>query len=103
MKTKKGIELAVSTLILFVLGILILIGFITVLTMGWDNFKEIFTGISGSEISRMQNLCEVQCNLDNSYDFCCVEKIVEEVNYTCNSDLLRGDCSITCEGVCSNV
>ena len=100
MKNKSGMELAVSTLILLVLGILILIGFIVILTMGWDNFKTNIIGISGSETSQMQKLCEIQCDLDNTYDFCCSEKIIDKETYYCNDSLLDVGCKINCEGVC---
>jgi hypothetical protein len=101
MKNKKGFDLAISTLILLVLGIFVLIGFILILTMGWGNFKEMVFGISGSEMANAQKVCELQCDLDNKYDFCCVNKTIESKGYSCDSEDLKGNCQINCEGVCN--
>jgi hypothetical protein len=96
-KDKRGVQLAISTLILIILGIIILIGLITILVMGWGNFKAQIQTILGSENSKIRRDCEIQCELGNSYDYCCEEKSVGDEEKTC-LELLNEDCS--CEGRC---
>jgi len=93
---KKGIQLAVSTLILITLGILVLIGLISILIMGWGDFKDNLGAILGSDIARARKNCQIQCGLENNYDYCCEEKLLGEEKYTCQDELLKGDCVLDC-------
>jgi len=99
MKNKKGMQLAVSTIVLLVLGVIILIGFIMILIMGWDDFKIQIGAILGSDVSRAQKACKIQCELENSYDYCCEDKEVNGDVLSCQDDLLSGSCSLDCSGV----
>lgn len=92
MKDKRGIELAISTIILMILGIIVLIGLITILAMGWDNFKMYLGAILGSDISQSRKMCKIQCELENNYDFCCVKKDAGK----CTDEILRTDCILDC-------
>ena len=96
---KKGMQLAISTLILIILGILVLIGLIGILIMGWGDFKTQIKVILGSDMSKAQKNCEIQCSLENYYDYCCEEKLMNGEKYTCQS-LSNKDCS--CEGRCED-
>ncbi len=96
MKNKKGLELAISTIILMILGIAVLIGLIAILVMGWDNFKTQIGAILGSEISQARKSCEVQCELENSYDYCCE---IKDAGVSCQDDLLKGNCVLDCSEV----
>ncbi len=96
MKNKKGVELAISTIILLILGILVLIGLVSILVMGWGNFKMYMGAILGSDTAQAQKLCKIQCSLDNNYDYCCEEKAVKKETYTCKDEILKGDCSMDC-------
>lgn len=98
-KNKKGLELAVSTLILMVLGILVLIGLITILIMGWGDFKDNLGAIMGSEVAQARKNCQIQCGLENDYDYCCEKKLLEEIEPTCQNEILMGDCRLDCREV----
>jgi len=100
-KNKRGLELAISTIILLLLGILVLIGLITILIMGWDNFKMNIGIILGSDISQMQKQCKLQCELNNNYDYCCEIKKIDNNEYTC--DNLIDDCEIECNDICDSI
>jgi len=99
-KDKKGIQLAVSTIILLVLGVLVLIGLILILTMGWDNFKMYLGAILGSEVQQARKMCNLQCKLGYEYDYCCEEKNIKAHVYNCQDEILKGDCSLDCTGLC---
>ena len=98
-KDKKGMELSITTIILLVLGILVLIGLILAVSMGWDNFKTQIGAILGSDVAQARKTCDVQCSLDNSYDYCCGEKEVNDDLLTCSDSLLDVDCEIDCSVV----
>ena len=96
---KKGLQLAISTLILMILGILVLIGLISILVMGWGDFKDQIKIILGSDVAKDKKNCELQCELDNVYDFCCGEKSIKGEKYTCQDELLKTKCTMDCPAV----
>ena len=98
-KNKKGLELAISTIILLILGIFVLVGLISILVMGWGNFKMYIGAILGSDIAQAKKMCNIQCNLDNNYDYCCEDKEVKKETYTCKDEILKGDCGIDCTAI----
>ena len=98
-KNKKGLEMAVSTIILLILGIFVLIGLISILVMGWGNFKMYTGAILGSDTAQAKKMCNIQCGLDNNYDYCCEDKAVKKEVYTCKDEILKGDCNIDCISV----
>ena len=96
-RNKNAMQMSISTLILMVLGILILMGMAAILIMGWGDFKTQVKALSGSEMAKAHKNCKLQCNLDNSYDYCCEKKIIDDNEYTC-VELLEKDCG--CEDIC---
>jgi len=99
LKDKRGLEMAISTIIILVLAVLVLAGLISILVMGWDNFKDNIGTILGSETSQARKDCQVQCNLDNSYDYCCQEKVMGDSSLKCGDEILKGDCILDCSSV----
>tara|TARA_Y100000310_G_C20665959_1_gene807486 strand:+ start:166 stop:471 length:306 start_codon:yes stop_codon:yes gene_type:complete len=99
MKSKKGMQLAISTLILLILGIIVLIGLVTVLVMGWGDFKTQIKMFLGSETASAQKQCKIQCGLDNNYDYCCEDKEIDGVGSTCQSEILKTECVLDCSAV----
>ena len=96
MKDKRGIQLAISTLILLILGIIVLIGLVGVLVMGWGDFKTQIKMFLGSETASAQKQCKIQCGLDNNYDYCCEEKTIDGEELSCQSDVLKTECVLDC-------
>lgn len=98
-KNKKGMELVISTVILFILGVLVLTALITALIFYWDDFKQAVENYSGSDEQRATDLCNSQCSLDKRYDFCCANKTIGAKGVSCA--YLNINCSsISCEGAC---
>ena len=97
---KRAFQLAVSTMILLVLGVLILLGLVLALTGSFERLRDAIRGYSGSDIDNLNKLCQSQCNLDNSYGFCCEERDLGDEKITCLDDRLAVSCDIDCEGVC---
>ena len=95
---KRGLEMAISTLVLLVLGIFLLIGLITILIMGWDDFKLNVSAIMGSDAAKAEKTCKLQCGLENNYDFCCDIKKIKGEEYNCK-DFSAVECDIKCSDV----
>ena len=90
--------MAISTIILLVLGVLILIALVLAFTGAWKKFITNVDDAGGSDMQRAIDLCEAECNLKQEYDFCCGEKQIGEDKKNCTS--LGTGCEIDCEGVC---
>ena len=97
---KRGFELAISTLVLLILGMLILIALVLVLTGVFEKFISAIRGYSGSEVDNLNKLCQSQCDLDNKYSFCCEMKKLGKEDITCLDSRIKAECDINCEGVC---
>ncbi len=97
---KRGLQLAISTIVLLILGLLILIAFVLLLTGQFENFINTIRGYSGSDIDNLSKLCQTQCDLDNKYSFCCEEKRLGKEEITCQDSRLDVDCGVYCSNVC---
>lgn len=97
---KKGFELAISTIILLIIGLLVLIALILAFTGVFANFWSKIRGYSGSEVDNLAKLCDTQCRLDNKYSFCCEEKKLGKQNTTCLDERIKIECEINCGDIC---
>ncbi len=99
---KKGFQLAISTLIVIILGLLILIALSLAFTTGFEGFMNRLRGFQGSEIDNAVNECKTACTMKNEHDFCCKERIVEDEKVTCKDLVEQGkiECDIDCANMC---
>jgi len=95
-KNKRGLELAISTIILLILGIIVLIGLISILVMGWGNFKTTIGAALGSDMAKAQRDCKIQCGLENTIDYCAPKTIGTQTLKCTDAKLKPADCSLTC-------
>ena len=99
---RKGIELAISTLIVIILGILVLAGLLYIITGGFKQFQGTTKSLLGSaEGSAVQQACKLSCSGNDKLTYCCKNFTVANVQVHCNDDRLAVDCSLSCDGVCS--
>ena len=97
-KDKRGVQLAISTIILLVIGLIVLIGIVSILVMGWDDFKTAIGAAFGGDVSGAKRQCLVACAAgntdvycdtitsgDKSYDNCTADTAIEPI-----------DCTLTC-------
>lgn len=102
---KRGIELAISTIILLILGVFVLVGIILMLSGQWKNFTDTISQYWISDVEITRKACELACSTERVYDFCCIkrkatfEKIKESI--TCQDNRLGLECDkVNCEGMC---
>ncbi len=105
-KRKRGMQLAISTLVLLILSVLILIALIMSFTIGWEDFFNKIRGYSPGELDSVISICNTQCSLGSKYDFCCQEKELGKKKILCIDDILKDEvnCDIDCKEIsCDNI
>ncbi|MFH1425152.1 MAG: hypothetical protein ABIG28_00265 [archaeon] len=102
MHSKKAFELAISTLILLVLGILVLIAIIVALTGGFDRFKTTTDPyLDTTEAIALKQACELACENKIPSTFCCDKHDLNNEKVTCSDSKLKIACpEIECTNVC---
>jgi len=95
-KNKRGMELAISTIILMIIGILLLIGLVSILFMGWDDFKTAIGAVLGSDMAKAQKTCKIQCELGNTVDYCADRTVGKETLKCTDPKIKPADCSLAC-------
>jgi len=97
MAQKKGVQLAVSTIVLIILGILVLIGLIFLLATQTSFFSDVLSNFrSENNIDDVVTSCNLLAGSESLFAYCCEEKIVklgrgeDDMAATC-SDLVDED------------
>lgn len=94
---RKGFELALSTLILIILGVVLLIGLIFVLTGGVTRFQGTTDPLlNGNELSGVREACRLACVQDDWNTYCCSNFTVSESTLTCSDERLGVSCGNLC-------
>lgn len=96
----RGFDIAITTVILIIIGVAVLIGFIFFIKNGFSFFN------SGTEpILQTQSLeatrqaCDLVCRSENDIAFCCESIEMNDEEIFCNDSRLNVDCSISCAAV----
>ena len=98
MKNSKGMEMAISTLILIIIGVLVLIGITYALMGGFKTLKgssKPFTDTSTS--SAIKNACNIACESEDKLTYCCKEYEIDDKKIKCNDSRLEVNCQLNCE------
>ena len=93
----KAMEMAISTLIIIVLGILVLIGLVYMMTGGFKSFKETtdpFTDTAQS--TAVRKACMTACDNTDRLTFCCNNYTLNNEQIKCSDARLEIDCSFSC-------
>jgi len=107
---KRGLEMAVSTIIIFVLAVVLLIALVFMFTRSTGSFNDkINTFLGLSNVDNVINNCNNLASQESSYEYCCVKKTIkvsarQNFEMTClnATDMSWGKNiqKINCEGVC---
>jgi|SRR3989344_4671644 len=98
-RNNQGLEMAISTLILLVIGLLVLIGLAYVLTGGFKMFKGA-TGpfIDTTTASAVKQGCSLACTNADKFTFCCKNYTIDGVKVNCGDTRLEVSCGLSCQG-----
>ena len=107
---KKGLEMAISTIIIIIITLVVLIFLITVFTKSTGSFSEKIAMLFGSSnIDSVKDSCNLLVNQNSAYEYCCVNKTVKitsikKTSMTClaASDESWGNSinKLNCENIC---
>ena len=90
---KKGFEMAISTIIIIVLSIVVLIGLILFLSKGFGWFNSGVKPIANTVgFSAVREACNIACNAENSFVFCCETFSVDNKNLSCTDSRIDVSC-----------
>jgi len=93
----KAIQLAISTLVLFIIGSAVLIGIVILLTGGFKSFKESTDPFLDSSLSAsIRQACQLACDQQIRLSFCCEEYDVDDEIIKCTDQRLDLECSLDC-------
>ena len=103
MINSRGFDIAITTIILIIIGVAILIGMVFFVKNGFGFLK------SGTEpllktqsVEATRQACELICRSENEIAFCCDNVGLNDEQVSCLDKRLGVDCSIDCsEVVCS--
>ncbi len=101
MINKKGFELAMSTLIILILGIIVLIGLILVFTGALDVFKDSTEPfLDTARSSSIKQACSLACENSDALTYCCEKYSIDEKEIECSDQRLQVSCEkIKCESI----
>jgi hypothetical protein len=96
---KKAFELTISTLVLFILGILILIALYLAVSGGFEKFKSTTDPFTDTaQASATKQGCSLACSNSDKLTFCCEEYEIDSKKVKCEDKRLEVSCpAITCE------
>jgi hypothetical protein len=96
----RGFDIAITTIILIIVGVAVLVGLVFFIKNGFSFFK------SGTDpILETQNLeatrqaCELVCRSGNEIAFCCQSIKMNDEELYCYNKSLNVDCSLGCAAV----
>jgi len=99
--SKRGFELAISTMVIIILSIVVLIALILIFTGSAGKFWETVKMYFGSEIDSLKKACDYACQMRNNYDFCCLNRTADlgsgKEKITCSDERLNITCNFECE------
>jgi len=96
---KKGIQIAISTLIILVIGVFVLLGLIFMLTGGFRTFQETTQPLlEGTQAAAIKETCNIACATENKLTYCCEEFDLKDGTIMCEDSRLEADCSLSCAG-----
>ncbi|RMD67653.1 hypothetical protein D6817_00870 [Candidatus Pacearchaeota archaeon] len=99
---KRGFELAISTLVIILLGVILLIAIIIFVSGGFDRFKKTTKPLEESSVSSaIIQACNLACQNQDRFFYCCKENELEDKRKIKCTDPLLG---LSCEKVdCAQV
>ncbi len=96
----RGFDIAITTIILIVIGIAVLIGLIFFVKGGFSFFKSGTDPILQTQsLEATRQACELVCRSGNEVAFCCQSIEMNNQKVLCTDELLNVDCELSCAAV----
>lgn len=94
---RRGFELAISTLILIVLGIFVLIGIIYAVSGGFKTFRSSSQPfLDTTQSSSVKEACQLACQNSDKLVYCCKNYTIDTFQIKCPDARLEVNCNFNC-------
>jgi len=96
----RGIDIAITTIVLIVIGIAVLIGLVFFVKNGFGFLKSGTEPLLKTEsLEATRQACNLLCNADNNAAFCCESISLNNEEMFCNDSRLDVNCNVDCSSV----
>ena len=96
----RGFDIAITTIVLIIIGIAVLIGLVFFIKNGFSFFKAGTDPILKTQsLEATRQACELVCRSENVFAFCCESISMNDEEVFCNEDRLNVGCNIDCSKV----
>ncbi|HLC31733.1 MAG TPA: hypothetical protein VJK51_03620 [Candidatus Nanoarchaeia archaeon] len=98
---RKGFELAISTLVVFIIAVVVMIGLIIVVKGGFEKLGRVTEPVFDvAAAGAVKGACELACVNVDRLSYCCTNFTVGSEVVYCFDSRLGVSCSLDCEGIC---
>ncbi len=95
---RRAFELAISTLILIILGILLLVAIVYALTGGFKTFKSSTQPfLDTTQSSSVKQACSLACQNTDKLVYCCKNYTIDTFQVKCSDSRLEVNCNLNCQ------
>lgn len=96
----RGIDLAITTMILIIIGVAVLIGLIFFVRNGFSFLRSGTDPILETQsLEATRQACELVCKTENEISFCCNPIKLNKEEVFCYNSKLNVNCNINCAAV----
>lgn len=96
----KGFDIAITTIVLIIIGVAFLIGAIFFVKNGFSFLKSGTEPILKTQgIESTKQACDLVCRSENSFAFCCNPIKMNEDEVYCSDSLINSKCNIDCSSI----
>jgi len=95
----KAFELAISTLVVIILGILVLVAVIIAVNGGFESFKSATDPFTDTtQATAVKTACQNSCQQESKIIYCCAEYEIDSNPINCTDSRLDLGCTLDCTG-----
>jgi hypothetical protein len=99
----KGFDIAITTIVLIIIGVAVLIGFIFFIKNGFSFFKGGTDPLLETQsLEGARQACGLVCRSENSVSYCCNPISLNGKDTLCTDYSLNVECNIDCSKVVCN-
>ena len=96
----RGFDIAITTIVLIIIGIAVLIGLVFFVKNGFSFFKAGTDPILKTQsLEATRQACGLFCTAENDFAFCCEKIKMNNEEVFCSDRRLNVDCNIDCSSV----
>jgi hypothetical protein len=101
---KRGFELAISTIVVIVIGMLVLVALILATRGAFESLESTSTAFGNTaQVAAIKEACNIACSTNDRLTYCCEDFETQDETIRCTDDRLEASCNLDCSAFsCSN-